>query len=122
MEPAATTINCECARLKSKRAIAISGFSYRDGSSQQLAGCLRDFRNKPFPVRAKIEYYKNTLTVSHFTRKARNWKLFDFFFIARSCSTMACLTMSKITKCVCGLIMLFYLARDTLEFQQPLEA
>jgi len=34
-----------------------------DGSSQQLAGCLRDFRNKPFPVRAKIEYYQNTLTV-----------------------------------------------------------
>jgi len=34
-----------------------------DGSAQQLAGCLRDFRNKPFPVRAKIEYYQNTLTV-----------------------------------------------------------
>lgn len=26
-----------------------------DGSDQQLAGCLRDFRNKPYPVRAKIE-------------------------------------------------------------------
>lgn len=35
----------------------------QDGSTQQLAGCLRDFRNKPFPVRAKIEYYQNTLTV-----------------------------------------------------------
>ncbi|XP_076049158.1 lectin, mannose binding protein ergic53 isoform X2 [Oratosquilla oratoria] len=34
-----------------------------DGVSQQLGGCLRDFRNKPFPVRAKIEYYKNILTV-----------------------------------------------------------
>ncbi|RZF40141.1 hypothetical protein LSTR_LSTR010093 [Laodelphax striatellus] len=34
-----------------------------DGSSQQLAGCLRDFRNKPFPTRARIEYYMNTLTV-----------------------------------------------------------
>ncbi|XP_042224956.1 protein ERGIC-53-like isoform X2 [Homarus americanus] len=34
-----------------------------DGLSQQLGGCLRDFRNKPFPVRAKVEYYKNTLTV-----------------------------------------------------------
>nr|XP_027232631.1 protein ERGIC-53-like isoform X1 [Penaeus vannamei]XP_027232632.1 protein ERGIC-53-like isoform X1 [Penaeus vannamei] len=34
-----------------------------DGLSQQLGGCLRDFRNKPFPVRAKIEYYKNVLTV-----------------------------------------------------------
>ncbi|XP_076049160.1 lectin, mannose binding protein ergic53 isoform X4 [Oratosquilla oratoria] len=34
-----------------------------DGVSQQLGGCLRDFRNKPFPVRAKIEYYKNILTL-----------------------------------------------------------
>lgn len=34
-----------------------------DGSTQQIAGCLRDFRNKPFPVRAKVEYYRNTLTV-----------------------------------------------------------
>ncbi|CAH0552175.1 unnamed protein product [Brassicogethes aeneus] len=35
----------------------------QDGTTQQLAGCLRDFRNKPFPTRARIEYYENTLTV-----------------------------------------------------------
>ncbi|CAH1789645.1 unnamed protein product [Owenia fusiformis] len=34
-----------------------------DGSAQQLGGCLRDFRNKPFPVRAKIEYHKKALTL-----------------------------------------------------------
>ncbi len=34
-----------------------------DGMNQQLGGCLRDFRNKPYPVRAKIEYYKKTLTI-----------------------------------------------------------
>lgn len=34
-----------------------------DGGSQALAGCLRDFRNKPFPTRARIEYYQNVLTV-----------------------------------------------------------
>lgn len=34
-----------------------------DGSAQQIGGCLRDFRNKPFPVRAKIEYYRNILSV-----------------------------------------------------------
>lgn len=34
-----------------------------DGASQALAGCLRDFRNKPYPTRAKIQYYMNTLTV-----------------------------------------------------------
>ncbi|OQR70180.1 protein ERGIC-53 isoform 1 [Tropilaelaps mercedesae] len=35
-----------------------------DGISQQLAGCLRDFRNKPFPVKAKIEYFQNILGIS----------------------------------------------------------
>lgn len=39
-------------------------FFLSDGVAQQIAGCQRDFRNKPFPVRAKIEYYKNVLTVS----------------------------------------------------------
>ncbi|CAG9860160.1 unnamed protein product [Phyllotreta striolata] len=34
-----------------------------DGTTQQLAGCLNDFRNKPFPTKARIEYYQNTLTV-----------------------------------------------------------
>ncbi|KAL4216730.1 Protein ERGIC-53 [Mactra antiquata] len=34
-----------------------------DGINQQLGGCMRDFRNKPFPVRAKVEYYNKVLTV-----------------------------------------------------------
>ncbi|KAK0422480.1 hypothetical protein QR680_007598 [Steinernema hermaphroditum] len=34
-----------------------------DGSQQMLSGCQRDFRNKPFPVRVKVQYYKNVLTV-----------------------------------------------------------
>uniref|UniRef100_A0A1B6D2N9 L-type lectin-like domain-containing protein n=1 Tax=Clastoptera arizonana TaxID=38151 RepID=A0A1B6D2N9_9HEMI len=34
-----------------------------DGVSQMIGGCLKDFRNKPYPTRAKIEYYQNTLTV-----------------------------------------------------------
>lgn len=38
--------------------------SYSDGINQQLGGCMRDFRNKPFPVRTKIEYYNRVLTVS----------------------------------------------------------
>ena len=41
----------------------------KDGMTQQLAGCLRDFRNKPFPVKAKIQYYMNTLTVGKFDVK-----------------------------------------------------
>ncbi|NWU88217.1 LMAN1 protein, partial [Onychorhynchus coronatus] len=35
-----------------------------DGSTQALASCLRDFRNKPYPVRVRIAYYRKTLTVS----------------------------------------------------------
>jgi len=48
-----------------------------DGSTQQLAGCLRDFRNKPFPVRAKIEYFKNTLTVLIHNGMSNNEKDFE---------------------------------------------
>merc|ERR1719223_2170908 len=36
---------------------------HRDGITQQLGGCFRDFRNKPFPIALKIEYYKRTLSV-----------------------------------------------------------
>ena len=36
---------------------------HRDGITQQIGGCLRDFRNKPFPVRVKVEYYKRILTI-----------------------------------------------------------
>ena len=39
---------------------------FSDGAQQQLGGCLRDFRNKPFPVKARIEYYKESLTVSSY--------------------------------------------------------
>ncbi|XP_057674833.1 protein ERGIC-53 [Corythoichthys intestinalis] len=35
----------------------------RDGSTQALGSCLRDFRNKPYPIRARVTYYKKTLTV-----------------------------------------------------------
>ena len=31
--------------------------------TQQIGGCLRDFRNKPFPIRLRVEYYNKALTV-----------------------------------------------------------
>ncbi|CAL8341076.1 unnamed protein product [Arctogadus glacialis] len=34
-----------------------------DGTTQALGTCLRDFRNKPYPIRAKITYYQKSLTV-----------------------------------------------------------
>ena len=43
-----------------------------DGINQQIAGCLRDFRNKPFPTRAKIEYYKNVLTIMFHSGNTNN--------------------------------------------------
>ncbi|XP_053214591.1 protein ERGIC-53-like [Panonychus citri] len=43
-----------------------------DGFNQQMGGCLRDFRNKPFPVRAKIEYYKNVLTILFHSGNSNN--------------------------------------------------
>lgn len=58
----------ECVFLKVYRnyevqVIVFCLFSRSDGSTQALGTCLRDFRNKPYPVRAKITYYKRTLTV-----------------------------------------------------------
>ena len=41
-----------------------------DGRDQQIAGCLKDFRNKPFPVKAKLEYWKNVITVNRLSRAA----------------------------------------------------
>ncbi|EZA56617.1 Protein ERGIC-53 [Ooceraea biroi] len=51
-----------------------------DGSTQQLAGCLRDFRNKPFATRARIEYYKNTLTLLFHNGMTNNEQDYDICF------------------------------------------
>lgn len=48
-----------------------------DGSTQQLAGCLRDFRNKPFPVKAKVEYFRNVLTVLFHNGMSNNDRDFE---------------------------------------------
>eukprot|EP00794_Sanderia_malayensis_P019390 gene19390-21315_t len=36
---------------------------FGDGFNQQLGGCMRDFRNRPHPVRAKVRYFDGVLTV-----------------------------------------------------------
>ncbi|XP_067940041.1 protein ERGIC-53-like [Watersipora subatra] len=36
---------------------------HTDGSLHQLGGCMRDYRNKPYPVRAKIRYENKVLTI-----------------------------------------------------------
>lgn len=43
--------------------IYLNKCNFSDGTTQLLSGCLRDFRNKPFPTRVRIEYYNNILTV-----------------------------------------------------------
>jgi mannose-binding lectin 1 len=37
---------------------------YSDGHNQAQGGCLRNFRNRPYPVRIKARYFENVLTVS----------------------------------------------------------
>nr|XP_018914726.1 PREDICTED: protein ERGIC-53 isoform X1 [Bemisia tabaci] len=51
-----------------------------DGSTQHIAGCLRDFRNKPFPTRAKIEYYQNTLQLLFHSGNTNNDQDFEICF------------------------------------------
>uniref|UniRef100_A0A4W5PCI0 Lectin, mannose-binding, 1 n=1 Tax=Hucho hucho TaxID=62062 RepID=A0A4W5PCI0_9TELE len=49
-------------RVSGRGRMGADGLSYPP-FTQALGTCLRDFRNKPYPVRAKITYYKRTLTV-----------------------------------------------------------
>ena len=51
-----------------------------DGTTQLSAGCLRDFRNKPFATRAKIEYYQNTLTVLFHNGMTNNEQDYEMCF------------------------------------------
>lgn len=53
-----------------------------DGSTQLLSGCLRDFRNKPFPTRAKVEYFMNTLTVYFHNGQSNNPADYELCFRA----------------------------------------
>uniref|UniRef100_A0A2M4A293 Putative mannose lectin ergic-53 involved in glycoprotein traffic n=2 Tax=Anopheles triannulatus TaxID=58253 RepID=A0A2M4A293_9DIPT len=53
-----------------------------DGGTQLLSGCLRDFRNKPFPTRAKIEYYNNILTVLFHNGMTNNDQNYEMCFRA----------------------------------------
>ncbi|KAK3732287.1 hypothetical protein QZH41_014423 [Actinostola sp. cb2023] len=36
---------------------------HNDGKNQNLGGCLRDFRNRPHPIRVRVRYYQNVLTL-----------------------------------------------------------
>lgn len=55
-----------------------------DAETQLLSGCLRDFRNKPFPTRAKIEYYNNILTVLFHNGMTSNEQDYEMCFRAEN--------------------------------------
>ncbi|KAK2589071.1 hypothetical protein KPH14_001906 [Odynerus spinipes] len=55
-----------------------------DGTTQLLAGCLRDFRNKPFATRARIEYYKNVLTLLFHSGMTNNEQDYEACFRAEN--------------------------------------
>lgn len=57
---------------------------FSDGSTQQLAGCLRDFRNKPFPTRAKIDYHNNVLTLLFHNGMTNNEQDYELCFRAEN--------------------------------------
>ncbi|XP_030752265.1 protein ERGIC-53 [Sitophilus oryzae] len=53
---------------------------HSDGTTQQLAGCLRDFRNKPFPTRARIEFHNNILTLLFHNGMTNNEQDYEMCF------------------------------------------
>lgn len=55
-----------------------------DGTTQLLAGCLRDFRNKPFATRARIEYYQNVLTLMFHNGMTNNEQDYETCFRAEN--------------------------------------
>lgn len=55
-----------------------------DGTTQLTAGCLRDFRNKPFPTRARIEYYNNVLTLLFHNGMTSNEQDYELCFRAEN--------------------------------------
>ncbi|KAL1501520.1 hypothetical protein ABEB36_006826 [Hypothenemus hampei] len=57
---------------------------HNDGTTQQLAGCLRDFRNKPFPTRAKVNYHNNILTLMFHNGMSNNEQDFELCFRAEN--------------------------------------
>lgn len=63
MVPNVSSIKSKFAPPPDKKNAKKQNISHSDGTTQLAAGCLRDFRNKPFPTKARIEYYKNTLTM-----------------------------------------------------------
>ena len=51
-----------------------------DGINQSVAGCLRDYRNKQFPTRVKIEYHKNFLKVDYHSGESNSVDIYDNCF------------------------------------------
>lgn len=55
-----------------------------DGQTQLTAGCLRDFRNKPYLTRARIEYYNNVLTLLFHNGMTNNEQDYEMCFRAEN--------------------------------------
>ncbi|XP_043933124.1 protein ERGIC-53-like [Protopterus annectens] len=61
-----------------------------DGATQSLGSCIRDFRNRHYPVRARITYYKKTLSV------AVNPGLADTEYAYESCAVVNDMILPKV--------------------------
>lgn len=53
-----------------------------DGISQMLGGCQRDFRNKAYATRIKIEYYERTLSILYHAGLTSNADAYEICFKA----------------------------------------
>ena len=61
---------------------------FSDGGNQQ-GGCLRNFRNRPYPVRVKVRYYENVLTVSLTFRKILDTVYFILIHTSKASTLMS---------------------------------
>ncbi|KAF0301028.1 Protein ERGIC-53 [Amphibalanus amphitrite] len=56
----------------------------KDGQGQIVGGCLRDFRNKPHPVRVRVTYLNNVLTLEMHNGITNSDKDFELCFRAEN--------------------------------------
>jgi hypothetical protein len=74
---------------------------HHDGSSQIQGSCIRDFRNKPFPIRLKIQYINQVLTVRNLIQEKNFFFIKKIFFVyLRFILIMDCHKMIMHLNCV----------------------
>ena len=58
---------CVCERERERERETVCLLLSRDGATQEAGSCVKDFRNKPNPVKLRIIYLRGVLEVGHVT-------------------------------------------------------